>query len=162
LYERYQREVYRLALRYAGGRVGWAEDITQDVFVKLLSDPQDLSDPEALGGWFYRVTTNRCLNRLRHEAFANSPAVRWLLRALQPPPKTPELQVLVRAELGAVAQALQHLAPTERVVFCMLHLDGKPQHEIARTLGLSKGYVSKLLARASARLQAGGWELGHE
>jgi RNA polymerase sigma-70 factor (ECF subfamily) len=38
-------------------------------------------------------------------------------------------------------------------------LDGLSQREIARTLDLSEGYVSKLLARAWSKLRAAGWEV---
>jgi RNA polymerase sigma factor (sigma-70 family) len=49
--------------------------------------------------------------------------------------------------------ALGQLPARERVVLGMVHLDGKSQREVAEILGLSKGYVSKLLARATARLE---------
>ena len=39
-------------------------------------------------------------------------------------------------------------------------LDEQPQREIAATLGLSEGYVSKLVRRGLDRLRAKGWEVG--
>jgi RNA polymerase sigma factor (sigma-70 family) len=61
-----------------------------------------------------------------------------------------------------VAEAIARLAPKQRVVFCMVHLDGLTQDEVARTLDYSKGYVSKLLKRARASLSSAGWEIDHE
>jgi RNA polymerase sigma-70 factor (ECF subfamily) len=58
-----------------------------------------------------------------------------------------------------VGLALQALPPKEQVAFCMLHIDAVPQTEIARILGYSRGYVSKLITRATARLAAAGWEI---
>src|SRR6476659_10076334 len=69
LYRRHHRLVYRLALRYGRGDAAWAEDVTQDVFLGLFKILDDLTDREGMEGWLYRATTNRCLNRLRHERF---------------------------------------------------------------------------------------------
>jgi RNA polymerase sigma-70 factor (ECF subfamily) len=61
-------------------------------------------------------------------------------------------------ELQAVASTLEQLPPLERVVLVMRQLEGMSQQEIAATLNLSKGYVSKLVHRAIARIRAAGWE----
>jgi DNA-directed RNA polymerase specialized sigma24 family protein len=44
----------------------------------------------------------------------------------------------------------------------MVHLDGLRQEQVARTLDCSKGYVSKLLKRATAELRSVGWEVDHD
>ena len=56
--------------------------------------------------------------------------------------------------------ALQSLPGQERVVLALKILDGLSQREIAALLSLSEGYVSKLVARATARLGAKGWKVG--
>ena len=52
-------------------------------------------------------------------------------------------------------ERLEQLPPRERVVLCMLHLDGLRQIEIAEVLGLSKGQVSKLVAQPPRTLGRG-------
>ena len=64
-----------------------------------------------------------------------------------------------REELAHAWRVVEALPPKERVAFCMHHLDGKRQIEIAATLGHSKGYVCKLLKRAEARVRERGWEI---
>jgi RNA polymerase sigma-70 factor (ECF subfamily) len=160
LYERYHTQVFHLALRYCRGDVAWAEDVTQDIFLALLRLPRTLLAQESLGGWFYRVTTNRCLNELRKENFLRSAPVRWLL-GRAPNERTPEHVAIARDELSQAFQSVNGLPAKERVVFFMVHVDGKGQSETARTLGYSKGYVSKLLKRAEQRLTAAGWKVEH-
>ena len=57
-------------------------------------------------------------------------------------------------ELEGTWELLTRLPARERVVFCMRHLDGMQQREIAAALHLSEGYISKLLKRTSRRIRA--------
>lgn len=159
IYERYHEEVFHLALRYGRGNAAWAEDVTQDVFVALVRFPRLLREQESLSGWFYRVTTNRCLNQLRKEAFLHSAPVRWLLGTAPRNERTPESIAMAKDELSQAFRSVSALPAKERVVFFMVHVDGKAQAEIASVLGHSKGYVSKLLKRAEERLTAAGWKV---
>lgn len=158
LYHRYRDLVYRLALRY-GGSAAWAEDVTQEVFIRLFDVVDDLEVLEGLDSWFYRVTSNRCLNRLRRERLRNSGPVRWLLGRRAPEPIDPERLTSVRQELARAWSTLDQLGPKEKVAFCMYYLDGKRQSEIAQMLGHSKGYVCKLIKRAETRVREQGWEV---
>ncbi|HKQ71453.1 MAG TPA: sigma-70 family RNA polymerase sigma factor, partial [Polyangiaceae bacterium] len=159
IYARWKDSVFHIALRYGRGNLGWAEDVTHDVFVEAFRTIGGLVDHEALGGWFYRVTTRRCLNKLKRERWMSLPAVRFLLQRPIESATDPERQAIVRADLARAADAMQALPPTERAVFYMRHLDGKDQTEIAAVLDLSKGYVSKLLKRATKRLSRAGWQV---
>lgn len=155
-YARHRATVYRLCLRYGGGRATWAEDVTHDVFVKLLEHLPRLTAHDDVGGWLYRVATNLCLNRLRGERSF----VRTMGQLLAgPEPHEPGSDVLFeqKEEARVAMQTLQSLPPREQVVLCMKLLDGKSQKDISTTLSLSEGYVSKLLTRAWIRVRAAGW-----
>jgi RNA polymerase sigma-70 factor (ECF subfamily) len=67
--------------------------------------------------------------------------------------------LLVRHQAASAAvEVMRALPARERVVLYMKLLDGSSQKDIAATLSMSEGYVSKLLARAWARIRAAGWE----
>lgn len=153
LYRRHHRSVYRLALRYGLGDEAWAEDVTQDVFMILLDKLPGLADHEQLDGWLYRVTCNRCLRRLERDRFRKLPLIRALLVGAAQDEPSIEARVFAREDLERARVALGRLPARERIVIGMVHLDGKSQREVCEVLGLSKGYVSKLLARAIARLE---------
>ena len=59
--------VYRLALCRMGSRAD-AEDVYQEVFLRLLRDTTDFRDEEHLKAWLIRVTLNRCSD-LRRSAW---------------------------------------------------------------------------------------------
>jgi len=161
LYARYAQRVYRWALRFGGGNIAWAEDITQDVFMSLVKRAPALDDPQQLGGWFYRVTANRCLNELRRQRLSRAfAAALHSMRGAEPDPRpAPDVAIIERGELDAALQAIARLPPAERVAFCMRHLDDLPQQEIGKILGYSKGHVSRLLKRAGSRLRKTGWSV---
>ena len=56
-------------------------------------------------------------------------------------------------EVRRVLATVRSMQPKQAVVFCMAHLDGKSQVEIGEILGMSKGYVSKLLKGAETRVK---------
>jgi RNA polymerase sigma factor (sigma-70 family) len=158
-YREHFARVFRWSLRYAGGNASWAEDLAHDVFVKLFEHMDELRDPGDAGGWLYRTTANLAVTRIRRERS-------WLQRIsrawrAEQPEDSPALDAEMAAgeEAKAALAALEKLPPKERVVVCMRLLDGKSQREIADALGLSEGYVSKLMARALDRVRAIGWLL---
>jgi RNA polymerase sigma-70 factor (ECF subfamily) len=158
LYRRHRDEVYRLALRYGRGDPAWAEDVTQDVFVSLCRNVHKLEDWGDLGRWFYRVTHNCCLSRLRRSSTWD--AFRSLLgRAVE---VDDERRAVHRVGLRRVLEVVDRLEPRQRLAFCMYHLDGLEQAEIGDILGVSKSYVCKLIQRARAAIEAEGWEVGDE
>lgn len=160
-FKAHKDRVYRLGLRYGRGSESWAEDLTQDVFMKLLEELPYLSAHDDLGGWIYRVTTNAALSRLRREK-----SLIGRVHRLFAGPEEAEDRADDRLELSERAreaqQMLASLPPKERVVLSMKVLDGMAQREIARTLNMSEGYVSKLLARAWEKIKAAGYEVSDE
>ncbi len=152
LYRTHRHFVYRIALRYGSGSRAWAEDVTQEVFISLLKAIDGLDRDKGLEGWLYRVTTNRCLNRLKVERFRNSTPVRWLLASQTEESVDMGEQVELRDELRSVWVHLQALPPKQSVALCMHHLDGLSMSEVGEVLGHNKSYVSKLVARAEKAL----------
>lgn len=160
LYREHRDRVYRIALRYARGDGAWAEDVTQDVFVALCRSLHRLDDDGDMQGWFYRVTQNTCLSRLRRQAMIGALGMRWLVG--RRPTQTEDLEDTAAHRQGVrrIFGALDGLPPKERVAFCMYHLDGLEQAEIGAMLGFTKSYVCKLVKRAESRLKEDGWTLG--
>jgi RNA polymerase sigma-70 factor (ECF subfamily) len=150
-YELHRQDVFRLALRYGAGRRSWAEDRTQDVFVRLIEVIDRLRDAHDLGAWLYRVTANVCISRLRRERFIALATLRFAFAPQEP--ATPEALAERNDDVVLAIRMLETLPPKERVAFTMHHLDGKTLDEIGEILGHSKGYVSKLVSRAESRLR---------
>lgn len=158
-YALHHPKIYRLGLRYSGGNGAWAEDLTHDVFVRFAEKYETLDTASDVGGWLYRVASNLAISKLRRERSLWG-RVATLLRA-EPGSTAPGVDVTFeQQELAqAAVRTLERLPPKERIAFSMKVLDDKSQKEIAEVLSMSEGYVSKLISRASARIERQGWEV---
>jgi len=160
LYQQNVAQVFAWARRYAGGRAGWAEDVTHDVFIRAWKHREELRH-EDVRGWLFRVTQNRALSLLRREVSLVGRLRQAIHLAWHPEaPATPEEALDRRQSASAASEALQSLPGQERVVLTLKVIDGLSQREISQMLSLSEGYVSKLVARATGRLAAQGWNAG--
>lgn len=152
-YRAHKDEVFKIALRYGGGRQGWAEDVVQDVFLALGRALPGLEDTDDLMGWLYRVTTRRCLSRLQAERVRALFRFRTAEETTEPEAPESDAITAARADLARAFGALEQLPPKERVAFAMHRLDGATMEEIGEVLGHKKSYVCRLIARAEDRLR---------
>jgi RNA polymerase sigma-70 factor (ECF subfamily) len=158
-YHLHSERVLRLCLRYGAGRLAWAEDVTQDVFMQLLANLPRLSGTDDVEGWLVTVATRLCLKRLKRES---SIVGRALLLLSGEPARTeasPDALFELKQDAKDLLAVLHGLPPKERMVMTMLLAEGKSQRDIGEALDLSPGYVSKLVARGRQRLSEAGWEV---
>ena len=148
-------EVYRLLYRMLGDE---AEDAAQEVFLKLhLKPPRSDSNYRA---WLYKVATREGLNRLRSRGRQDGLVGRLKgLLGTQAEPD-PQHTAELHDERRAVRELLARMRPLYAELLLLRH-EGLEYAELAETVGVSKGSVGTLLARAEqqfARLheEAGG------
>jgi RNA polymerase sigma-70 factor (ECF subfamily) len=160
LVERYKKKVYFLALDMAGNPVD-AEDISQEVFLKVHRSFATFRRGAKLGSWLYRVTYNAAIDHLRSKGSAPEPMADEVLesrsreddglphgRALDPAAAAEERELQAR-----IALALEKVSPQEKAVFLLRHNEDLMLKDIASTLGLSIGSVKSYLFRAVRKLQ---------
>lgn len=155
-WDAHRGRVFHWALRYGAGDSAFAEDLTHDVFLKLWAHLPALDAQDDLGGWLYTVTARLAVSRLRSRRGFLAVLRNWLQPAAAPGPD----DVLdARRSSAAALEALARLPEKQRVVLCMISLDGLSQREVALQLKLSEGYVSKLVHRGQEALRAMGCDL---
>ena len=157
LVERHRGMVYRVAYQFAGNHHD-AEDIAQDVFIKVYRSLDRFRQDAQLTSWMYRIAMNACIDhRRRQNPAAAAPfGEEAEQRMLNTPEETPGPEARAYAgELGAVLeQEIGRLPPGQRIVFVMRHHQGLKLCEIAEALGLAEGTVKRQLHAAVHRLRA--------
>jgi RNA polymerase sigma factor (sigma-70 family) len=167
-YRLHADRVFKRCVMMSGGDIVWAQDLTHDVFMRLIRDAGKLDRSESLGSWLLKVATRMCIDRWRHDRRV-WPRVRAALTSLVSAEEEILQQSLPQLSsadphhelLCELRASLDELPPKERAVVVMKYVDGLQQTEIAVTLGCSTGYVSKLHSRALDRLRRRGWEMDH-
>jgi RNA polymerase sigma-70 factor (ECF subfamily) len=156
LVERHRSMVYRVAYQFAGNHHD-AEDIAQEVFIKVYRSLDRFRQDAQLTSWMYRIVMNACIDHRRRQrpdsngAFGDD-AERRMLNAPEETPGPEE-----RAYAGEIGEVLEleigRLPKGQRVVFVMRHYQGMKLCEIAEALGLAEGTVKRQLHAAVHRLR---------
>lgn len=148
--------VYRVAYQFAGNHHD-AEDIAQEVFIKVYRSLDRFRQDAQLTSWMYRIVMNACIDhRRRHSPAALAPfGEEAEQKMLNTPEETPGPEE--RAYAGELGQVLEteigRLPPGQRLVFVMRHHQGLKLCEIAEALGLAEGTVKRQLHAAVHRLR---------
>lgn len=156
LVERYRSMVYRVAYQFAGNHYD-AEDIAQDVFIKVYRSLGTFRQDAQLSSWLYRIIMNACIDHRRRHAPAGAAPFgeEAEYKLLNTPEETPgpEEQAYAGELGGAIAAEIDRLPPGQRIVFIMRHHQGLKLGEIAAALGLAEGTVKRQLHSAVHRLR---------
>jgi RNA polymerase sigma-70 factor (ECF subfamily) len=144
--------VYRLAYRLTGNAHD-AEDLTQDVFVRVFRSLADYT-PGTFEGWLHRITTNLFLDRMRRQQKIRFDALPEDTERLAGREASPEA-VYAEAHLDAdIEAALAALPPDFRAAVVLCDIEQLSYEEIAQTLGVKLGTVRSRISRGRAMLRA--------
>ncbi|MDH7493654.1 MAG: RNA polymerase sigma factor [Candidatus Saccharicenans sp.] len=150
LYHLYKKKVYGLAYNLTRDHQT-AEDLVQDIFLKVFAAIKDIDQPELFPAWVYRVALNTCYSHLRREKTYGE-----------------KLEILAPVDEGqadeafdsrsddlwrAVNQALARLPEKLRTVFLLHEVDGLTHEEIATVLGCQPGTSKSQLFKARMKLR---------
>lgn len=140
--EQYGDAVYRLAVCRLDSRAD-AEDVFQDVFLRLLRDKTEFRDGEHLKAWLLRVTVN-CCNDLRRSA--------WFKRTA-PLEAASDAAAPMLETHSKLWQAVHALPDDLRTAVWLHYVEGYGTDEIASLVGCRPATVRTRLHRARKRLK---------
>lgn len=145
----FRRKVFGLAYSFLRDRAA-AEDVTQEVFIKLWRALPRFDGRASLSTWIYTIARNTSLSALRArrpESSLSDPEVMEAVESLDP---APSADVLV--ERAAILRLIDQLPPKQRQVITLFYMEAQSHEEVAAMLAMPIGTVKTLLHRARARL----------
>lgn len=154
LVERHRAMVYRVAFQYAGNHHD-ADDIAQEVFIKVHRSLSGFRRDAQFTSWLYRVAMNTCIDHGRRRTSMFSLDEAQDGRTFEPPDGEPgpEQRMYGREVRRAVEAAVNLLPPQQRLVFTMRHFEEMKLLDIAEALGIAEGTVKRQLHSAVHRLR---------
>lgn len=151
--------------RYMARLVGQseAEDLTQEVFVRVSRGLPDFRGDAKLSTWIYRIATNVATDRLRSRSFKETQSDKAISHQegsvgdadALPDEKSPSLErQLMREEMSScVHDYINTLPENYRATVTLSEIEGLTNQEIAEVLGLTLDAVKIRLHRGRARLK---------
>jgi len=167
LADRYSHRIFQMALRHMKNRED-AEEVTQDVLLKVYRKIDKFRGDAALSSWIYRITFNTAMSRLRTHRAARAAEVerdRVLAQRKEdsdgaPTPRhpadwshMPDEELLRRQLRDAVANALPRLPEIYRVPVVLRDIEGLSYKDVAAAMGIPVGSVMSGLHNARKKLR---------
>ena len=144
-FESHWGAVFGVLYRLTGTREE-AEDLAQEVFLKLYQRGPGGERDASVGGWLYRVATNVGYNALR--ARRRRVAREERVAAAEASSDEAPLAAVVAAEERAAVRAVLATLPERQQSCLVLRHGGLSYAEVAEALGVAPGSVGTILARA--------------
>ena len=157
LVERCQDKVFNTALVLVQDRED-AEDIAQDVFLKVYEQLDGFREASSVDTWIYRITVNRSLDLLRKRKRLKS--FGWVKKIFSPGDDEEPVHfehpgvLLEKKEHAAVLfRALDKLPANQKAAFLLHKAEGLSHREIADIMRVSLMSVESLMVRAKNNLK---------
>lgn len=148
--------LYRLAYRYTG-QTQEAEDLVQDLLVRLYRNPRHLAEVDAPRPWLIRALHNLFIDQWRHRRrtpFGHLHPEPWdTLFVDEGGGVTPEDELQSAGLRRLVLEALQRLDAQHRALLVLHDVEGHTLPELADTLRLPLGTLKSRLFRARRKLR---------
>lgn len=139
---KYSHIVFRVAFSYIGNHAD-AEDIMQDVFIKLYSCEKAFESEEHIKAWLLRVTINQCKSLLK-----------LCKKASYEPIETAEhIPSPEKKEENSLLPMIMNLSPKLRSVLYLYYYEDYSVKELSNILGISESSVTTRLMRARRQLK---------
>ena len=151
LFEAYKDKVFSIAVYSFHGDQTIAGDVTQQIFVKLMTSIGQFRGESQFTTWLHRLAVNTCIDeqrrRKRYLGLEETGALP------KPGERKPPERRYERKELAdAVKAAISELKPKFRMPVLLKYVEGLSYEEIADVLGCSKGTVASRLNRSHKEL----------
>jgi len=152
---KYRHRVMGVAARMLKDR-SEAEDLSQDVFVKVYHSLKTFKGEALFSTWLHRITANSCLTHRKKRRFeSRGGAAMDEPAALLPDRESNPHDLLEKKELRlSLERAIQELPREQRMVLILRDIEGLSYEDIADSLSLELGTVRSRLHRARLAVQA--------
>ncbi len=166
LVRRHKTPVYNFILRSVRSREV-AEDLVQDVFVKVVQNATEFKHEARFSTWTYTIARNVCIDHLRKAALRKHPSLDQVANnnSGEDGPTLGERiadahfasavdRVAIGSELGKrITRAVEELPPEQREVFLLREVANVPFKEIAEIVGVPENTTKSRMRYALERLQ---------
>lgn len=164
LFKEFQPKILRYLTRLVGRNE--AEDLTQEVFIKVSEQLKNFREESKISTWIYKIATNRVIDRMRQSKsqkfLIDSQKLSDILseekdnynNILKDKKSTALLQQIIKKEMNqCIRDVIDNLSKDYSAVIILKDLEGMKNQEIAEIMNISLSTVKMRLYRARAELK---------
>lgn len=152
LLERYSRSVYSLVVKIVGNRED-AEELTQDVFLKVFRSLSSFQGNSSFSTWLYRIAYNVAISATRKKKYEWTAIEESMIEKVSESEAGDELEQLEKEEqLSRLEKAITQLSPDERALVLLFYIQEKSIEEIVEITKLSTSNVKTKLHRIRKKM----------
>ncbi len=149
----HHNRVFQVAYRVTGNSSD-AEDVLQNIFIRLMKPPTLPSPSEELGSYLHRAAVNASIDLLRsRKSSRRIPLEEVAVRLAEDDESSPETEQRGKELADWLRSAVSRLSPQAAEIFSLRYLEGYKNLEIAEMVQTSPGVVAVVLHRARQRLR---------
>lgn len=150
LYEQYKRPLFSLVYRHTYN-YEVAEDLIQDIFLRIFTNLHHLQDEGTFGGWAYRIALNTCYSYLRKKKSELQKTIP--LSDVEGKVREETYEAQERIVKRPLDEAIQALPNRLKSTFLLHDVQGFKHGEIAQILGCKVGTSKSQLFKARMKIR---------
>ena len=159
IYFEHHKMVFNLALQYVQN-IEDAEEITQDVFVKVFDNLNSFKKESNIKTWIYRISINQSLDFLKSKQSQKWNFLTSIFRLNDAKVKFeptnfnhPGIELEQKEGYQKIFDAINQLSDNQKTVIILLKIEGKSQAETAEIMNLNVKALESLFQRAKKNLE---------
>lgn len=150
--ERYSRSVFSLIVKIVGNRED-AEELTQDVFLKVFRSLQSFQGNSLFSTWLYRVAYNTAISASRKKKYEWLAFEESMIENVPENEMNDDVEQLDKEEqISRLEKAIEQISPDERALVTLFYMHEKSIDEIVKITGLSTSNVKTKLHRVRKKI----------
>lgn len=151
IYDRYAQLVYQKCYGFTKS-VSEAQDLTQDIFLKLFLSLKTFKGKSKFSTWLYALTYNYCINYVTRDKNKQIEKEKIPVEEAEQLMVEIDDAVFYNFSVNKLEQALDLIAPEDKLILLLKYQDELPVKEIMEILKIGESAAKMRIKRAKARL----------
>ena len=159
----YYQKIYKLCLFYLDNDPQEAEEMVQEIFLKVMKKIKSFKGESAIYTWIYRIAVNTLINYIKRKKivefisfenirnFKESPGVP--IQSTIDPAERFEKEEIKEKDIRKLREGIALLSDREKTAFYLFHYDNMKQKEIAKVMKTSVSAVESLVHKAMKKIK---------
>ncbi|MDI3520036.1 MAG: hypothetical protein PWQ17_1737 [Anaerophaga sp.] len=152
LVEKYRQKVFQTSMGFLHNADD-AEDLTQDIFVKVWYSLKSFDGRSTFSTWLYRIAVNQAINRVRKNKLRSFVGINSEIHESQYSDDNAEETLERKEQKKQIWQAIDKLKSNQKKAFVLFYYQELSIKEVAEVMDLSQKATESLVFRARKNLQ---------